>query len=99
MFPSTNSGRRAPRSWGIALRRVADLARAFVLLEDPIWEDGPEPRGPHGDQAAHPHRRPLRPHDRTPRPGAVQPRELLCVTPLAPAPARHVPRGRARVAC
>jgi hypothetical protein len=84
--------RTAPPSWRDRLRHAADIARAFILLEDPVWEDDLEARGPLGEMAGHPHREPLRPALRARRPGAAQPRPQACVSPLRPAadaPARH----------
>src|SRR4051812_37429982 len=95
MFPSTTNTRTAQPSWRDRLRRAADTARAFVLLEDPIWEDGLEARGPHGGPAGHPHREPLRAPLRARRPGAAQPRPQVCVTPLRTAATRPAPRSRA----
>src|SRR5437870_3981615 len=94
MFPTTSESRMAPPSWRDRLRRAADIARAFVLLEDPIWEDDLEPRGPLGETAGHPHRAPLRPTLRARRPGAAQPHPQVCVSPLRPAGAQ--PERRAR---
>src|SRR5438034_6903552 len=73
MFVTTSDPRTAPPSWRDRLRRAADIARAFVLLEDPIWEDDLDPRGPLGETAGHPHREPLRPTLGARRPGAAQP--------------------------
>jgi hypothetical protein len=77
----------APPLWRDRLRHAADIARAFILLEDPVWEDDLEARGPLGEVAGHPHREPLRPVLRARRPGAAQPRPQVCVSPLRPA--RH----------
>src|SRR6266516_73891 len=85
MFVTTSDPRTAPRSWRDRLRRAADIARAFVLLEDPIWEDDLEPRGPLGETAGHPHREPLRPTLRARRPGAATPRPQDCLCPVRPA--------------
>src|SRR3954447_9933533 len=86
MFPLNSASRMTPPSWRDRLRRAADIARAFVLLEDPIWEDDLEAPGPLGEPAGHPHREPLRPALRARRPGAAQPRPQVCVSPLRPAP-------------
>jgi hypothetical protein len=95
MFPSSSDRRTAPASWRDRLRRAADTARAFILLEDQVWEDDLEARGPFGGPAEHPHREPLRPALRARRPGAAQPRPAVCVTPLRPAAARAQTRSRA----
>jgi hypothetical protein len=92
MFPTTPDTRTAPPSWRDRLRQAADIARAFVLLEDPIWEDDLEAHGPLGEPAGHPHREPLRPTLRARRPGAATPRPQDCLVPLRPAgttPGRH----------
>src|SRR5438128_10986767 len=90
MFVPTSTPRTAPPSWRDRLRRAADIARAFVLLEDPIWEDDLEAPGPLGETAGHPHREPLRPALRARRPGAAQPLPQVCTSPLRPAaPARR----------
>jgi hypothetical protein len=72
----------APPLWRDRLRHAADIARAFILLEDPIWEDDLEAHGPLGETAEHPHREPLRPALRARRPGAAQPRPQDCLMPL-----------------
>ena len=82
MFPTTSDTRTAPPSWRDRLRQAADIARAFVLLEDPIWEDDLEAHGPLGETAGHPHREPLRPTLRARRPGAAMPRPQDCLAPL-----------------
>src|SRR6476619_1480792 len=82
MFPTTSDTRTAPPSWRDRLRQAADIARAFVLLEDPIWEDDLEAPGHFGGTAGHPHREPLRPTLRARRPGAAMPRPQDCLVPL-----------------
>src|SRR6478672_13730484 len=82
MFPTTSDTRTAAPSWRERLRRAADIARAFVLLEDPIWEDDLEAPGPLGETAGHPHREPLRPTLRARRPGAATPSPQDCLVPL-----------------
>ena len=93
MFPTPSEPRTAPLSWRDRLRHAADIARAFILLEDPIWEDDLEAHGPLGETAGHPHREPLRPTLRARRPGAAQPRPQVCVSPLRP-PLASKPRAR-----
>src|SRR6266705_1583684 len=94
MFSPISDLRTAPPTWRDRLRRAADIARAFILLEDPIWEDDLEPRGPLGETAGHPHREPLRPTLRARRPGAAQPQPQVCVLPLRPAGAQPGRRAR-----
>jgi hypothetical protein len=86
--------RTAPPSWRDRLRHAADIARAFILLEDPIWEDDLEAHGPLGEMAGHPHREPLRPALRARRPGAAQPRPQVCLAPLRAPGAAPVRRLR-----
>src|SRR3954447_20272571 len=94
MFPTLSDHRSATPSWRDRLPRAADIARAFVLLEDPIWEDDLEAPGPLGETAGHPHREPLRPTLRARRPRAAMPREQVCLVPLRPA--ANVSSRRAR---
>lgn len=80
MFPSSNKRQQGLITVHPALRRAADLARAFILLEDPELSS---PRVPDGGSQHHPHRAPLRPlGGATRRPGAGVPREQTCLTPL-----------------
>jgi hypothetical protein len=72
MFEANSIRRTAPLTLRERLRRAADIARAFVLLEDQVWEDDLEARGPIGELAGHPHREPLRSPLRARRPGAAQ---------------------------
>src|SRR5215218_9775780 len=94
MFPTPSAPRTAPALWREGLRHATDIARAFILLEDPIWEDDLEAHGPLGEPAGHPHREPLRPALRARRPGAAQPREQVCTSPLRPAPGDRTRRTR-----
>ena len=57
MFPTYEQRPKSLITVHPALRRVAALARAFILLEDP---EPPSPHVPLGDPV-HPHRAPLRP--------------------------------------
>src|SRR3954465_5839288 len=86
MFPMSTAPRTAPPSWRDRLRHAADIARAFILLEDPIWEDDLEAHGPLGEMAGHPHREPLRPALRARRPGAAQRLPQAGASPLGPQP-------------
>src|SRR3954451_4195031 len=96
MFPMSTAPRTAPPSWRDRLRHAADIARAFILLEDPIWEDDLEAHGPLGEMAGHPHREPLRPALRArrppppaagpPRPGRPRPRPVVPAPPRRPDP-------------
>ena len=80
MFPFTNTRQQGFITVHPALRRAADLARAFVLLEDPELS---RPLAPAGGSEHHPHRAPLRPlGGATRRPGAGVPREQRCLTPI-----------------
>jgi hypothetical protein len=94
MFEANSIRRTAPLTLRERLRRAADIARAFVLLEDQVWEDDLEARGPIGELAGHPHREPLRSPLRARRPGAAQPRPQVCLCPVRSEP----PRRRARAA-
>src|SRR5258708_20715469 len=85
MFAMDDVPRAAATTWRGRLRHAADIARAFILPEDPIWEDDLEAHGPLGEMAGHPHREPLRPALRARRPGAAQPRPQDCLAPLRPA--------------
>jgi hypothetical protein len=62
-----------------ALRRAADLARAFILLED---LEPSAPRTLVDEHPHHPHRVPLRLMGGTRRPGAGVPREQRCLSPV-----------------
>ena len=78
MFSGLEKRRKGAITVHPALRRAAGLARAFILLEDP------ELSGPHApaDDAAHPHRVPLRPVLGARRPGAGAPRSEVCTSPV-----------------
>jgi hypothetical protein len=92
MFPFSNKRQQGLITVHPALRRAADTARAFILLEDPELSG---PRTPVGEPP-HPHRVPLRPlGGATRRPGAGVPRAQVCLTPVAD---RHPARAWQRVA-
>jgi hypothetical protein len=78
MFPSLTKRRQGAITVHPALRRAAGLARAFILLEDPELSGSHAP----ADEAAHPHRVPLRPDLGARRPGAGASRPQHCLTPL-----------------
>ena len=89
MFSSLDMRRKGVITVHPALRRAASLARAFILLEDPELSRAHVP----ADEAAHPHRVPLRPELGTRRPGAGASRPQHC---LSPVPARGTVRSAPR---
>jgi hypothetical protein len=78
MFSLSNERRLGSITVHPALRRAANLARAFILLED---DELSGPRTP-VDEPEHPHRVPLRFMGGTRRPGAGVPRAQICVSPV-----------------
>src|SRR5512132_3429690 len=100
MFSPAPNSRPAPSSWRDAVRRAVDLAVALATLESCTTarellsrRDEAAPGAcPHGlpdASAPHPHRVALRASARPGRAGAVAPRTIPCLTPLAGRPRRH----------
>ena len=89
MFPSSNKRRRGSITVHPALRRAVDLARAFILLEDPELSGSRVPVA----EPPHPHRAPLRSMGGTRRPGAGVPRAQTCLSPVPHGTAPRAPRS------